>query len=654
MKAVRDKQRKAVEKPQQRVLTRKSVAVGMVLVAALAAAGASALVLRHRTLDRDVHLSLGCTPGEKDVYTLRYSSDGELTDSSLGLSKSDSPNLSATHIRAGADGRLVSACVSTTAESYTMAITVEGARGTFETRVGGEPGSSKPVESLVMGTTYITKDATGRTLGVRFDETMEETGRAIVRDMLSLAQLTLPKDRSTMPPWTIAEEDANGVYDAHYEVKDVDADTVTLSKARHNRAPEGQLRNHARKPHADASSDSGGTLRVAKTSGRAESANVAVALDLRVGDHSVGRTKSQLSLVRTSTEKLSVDELASLVRGYDEREARGGATSDLAAHDLDAHLEQRMQERELGSETWETLSKRIDDPESDRTKTFLKLKALFILQSERAKEAARALAGMKDAQAPSFLLLTGSLAASGTREAQKALVDAARASEPNSSRERSLVATLGTVKTPTPQTVTSLQQVQNGRGGEEIRGTARLALGSLAGELREKDPALAQSVVNDNVQSFRDATTPEDRALALLALGNAGAPDNVALAREALSDPDPRVRAAAVASLRFVMTMEAETMLAGAAGQDSSASVRAEALRSLAVRTVGAETLALATHVVKADGDQEVRMAAVLLLANELEQDPSLAQVLEDVGRTDRAAGVRNAAQMALLRSGKI
>ena len=85
-----------------------------------------------------------------------------------------------------------------------------------------------------------------------------------------------------------------------------------------------------------------------------------------------------------------------------------------------------------------------------------------------------------------------------------------------------------------------------------------------------------------------------------------------------------------------------DTLLAGVAAQDSSAHVRAEAVRSLAMRTLGRSSIELAARIAKMDVDQEVRLAAVLLLGSEFEHDPSLQPVLEDVSRTDREAGVRN------------
>ena len=55
-------------------------------------------------------------------------------------------------------------------------------------------------------------------------------------------------------------------------------------------------------------------------------------------------------------------------------------------------------------------------------------------------------------------------------------------------------------------------------------------------------------------------------------------------------------------------------------------------------------------YPLKADGDEDVRMAALQVVAGELERDPALLSPLEDVAHPERAKGVRTAAQLALQR----
>jgi hypothetical protein len=614
-------------------LVKRRVLTGIAFVA-VAAAGASAFFLR-RAPSVPVALSFECTPGEAQSFALRYLSEGTLEDTTFGLGNGKTGD--AVKARARVEGELVSTCVVSTHDEHTVALRFDDATVALEMP---SQASQKPADVLA-GTTFVTRDAHGRTKSIRFPDAMPEAGRNVVRDLLSLAQITLPETPAAA--WTAREQDQSGAYDAAYTLESTARESVAIRKERV------VAKASDKRPRAEPGESRGGIFRVNPVHHAVESADVTVALTLRVGDKTIGTTRAHVALDFRATTRESI---ASLTRELETLDRSLAAPSDLAASDVDARLEQHIQERELCDDTWESLLAKASAPEVDRAKAFLKLKALFLLHPESCAAAGRTLAAAKDPNAMSFLLVSGALTSAGTREAQKALTSAATSVVGNTPIERVLIGNLGLLKTPTDETVTMLDSVAHGNGDDESRGAARLARGSLAGEMAKTDAksVRASALVAEEVRAYQNASANEDRVLALLALGNAGSDEALAVASEALHDADPRVRLAAASSLRFIAAGAAEDLLANCAQSDDVSAVRAEAVRSLGYRVLSSPSLEIVAHAVKADRDEDVRMAALQVLARELDRDPALASVVEDVARDERASGVRNAAKMAMER----
>lgn len=620
-----------------RILTRKRIFVGLALAAV--AAGASASLVRRAAPPPSVPLAFGCTPGETHVYSLDYTSDGALTDPSFGLRASGSAPEPEQRVHAAVRGALTTTCVARTTEEHTVAMTFDVPEGALALPDGTEQRAAE----LLGGTTFVTRDARGHTKAIRFPAEMPEAGRNVVRDMLTLGQITLPA--SPAPTWSAEEIETSGPFEADYAVRAIGSDQVTLAKTRRGRPPHGQLRTEALRPHAEIDGDSaGGTIHIHHVLGADDflwGLDVTVPVALKVGSRTVGRTRGHLAVSHRAQSQADADALSLMLA-----ERAKGAQSDLAASDVDARLERRMQEDELGTDTWKTLSGRLDASAADRTKVYLKLKALFLLHPETCSKAGLELVATEDTHSTRFHLLAGALTAAGTKEAQQALVAAVRGSAGKLAHERALVGSLGMLKAPTKETIAELRTLRDSHAVEEVRGSARLALGSLA----KADPAQARQIVDSEIAAYRAANNGDDRALSLLALGNTGADDLLAIAREAFQDPDPHVRAAAASSLRFVTAGDAEDLLVSIAQKDSAATVRAEALHALGYRILGAPALEAVTAIVRSDPEEDVRMAAVQIIAKEIGHDGSLEGVLEEVTRTERAKGVRNAAQLALVR----
>ncbi|WP_394825917.1 HEAT repeat domain-containing protein [Pendulispora albinea] len=635
------------------VVTKKRVVLGAVLTAV--AVGAVALFVPMLRARSAVSLSFHCAPGEARIHTLSYSSEGKLLDPAFGLGGDQGGSKPEQSVRAKVDGKLAVACIASSDTEHTVSLSFENPTGTFSVQTENGDG---PMSALLAGETFVTRDALGHTKSIRFPESMPDKGRNLVREMLALGQVTLPGSVSAgagapepmadAKTWTAREETMNGAFDASYTVKAVQGDRVTLTKSLRPSGEAGRLHGEVMRPRVEQIDERASEFRVSRADGAVEGADVAVALVLKVGSRRIGETKARLVLAHVEKRTLSESELAMRARALEGAAAAGSPASDLAASDVDARLERNMQEKELGSDDWRTLSARNSDVEP--TKTYLKMKALFFLHPESCDQARRALTAMDDPNAARFQRVAAALASAGTPESQAALVSALRASDGKRAKEHALLGAMGFVKKPTAETMKVLDDIVSAKGDDEVRSTARFARASLAGQGADPNTPQARAVVKSEVAAYRSATGGEERTTALLALGNTGSQDVLDVAREALADSDPQVRAAGAASLRFVAAGEAEDLLVRVAANDSASAVRAEALRSLGLRILGEPAVQTVAGLAKADLEEDVRMMAVQVLARELDRDPGLEGLLDDIAQTDRARGVRNAATMTLQR----
>lgn len=611
----------------------------------MSAAGAAGAYLLQRQPAAIPALSLSCERGIEDVYAVSYASHGVLTDTAFGLGPAGAMPGEPLRVEAKVDGRMHAACIANTDEEQTLAVTFERVNGTFD--VPGATGAEREVANLLAGTTFVTRDARGRIKNIRFDAKTPENGRSLVRDILALGQITLPElGKPTPASWTAREEDTNGAYEGAYRVTKNEGGALTIAKARQSIAS--GSRSDKLRPAATSKDGSSATFRMKSAEHRVAGADVTSAIGLDVNGKSVGSTDAHLVSTFEESSALSDDAFAALRGALAMANARVGAPSDLAAHDVDARLDAMAQRKELGKDNWETLSQKLDRLEGSSTPLFLKLRALFRLDPSRCAAAGKRLAQMNDPNADAYAALASALADAGNAESQRALVDAARSAEGNVPSQRVLVATLGMAKSPTGEMIDSLRGLARETTSGEIAGTARLALGSLARDA-EVDPARAAALVASEVDACRHAQTSEEKIMALLTLGNSGAPQTLAIAREALGDPDPRVRAAAANALRFVESPEAEAALTILVGGDADAVVRAEAIRSLGFRTLGTPAVETIARAAETDRDEQVRLGAVKMLAGG-PFDPALGELFARVAVNDIANSVRTAARLALVR----
>ncbi len=626
-----------------RFMNRKTALAAVVV--SVAGLGAVALHFRAHKSVEAVAIAFSCEEGTEDVYSILYSSRGSASESPMAVIGGQ-PGGSQVHADASVQARMHVACASASAKEYRTALAFENVSGNLDVNHGGV--GSAPAAQLLVGTTMVSRNERGQVLGIRYDPRMPEGGRAMVRDILAFSQVTVANTDTPAVSWTTREEDVNGRYEASYRVVSNDKNVLSLLKDR--RTVDSNIKTAWQKPRAEAMKGSSAEYRINVGDKRLEAASVYLNFELKHKDTKLGSSSASLSLTYQLSERLSDEEKIALQATQTHTDSVS-SVSDLAASDRTGAIEEKIQRITLGDDTWTTLSKRLDQDSKDNTKDYLKLKALFYLHPETCAAGSRALTSIKDPNSKAFLRLTGALSAVGSSASQQALLDAARAKQADARISTVLVSSLGLTKTPTSETFEGLKQLSKTAPEQEVRDTARLALGNLARTAAESDPSKASNFVAGELNGWKSATSSQDKIMTLLVLGNVGSPAILPAAKEALSDPDPAVRVAAASALRFVDSPEAELLLVDRVANDPDSRVRAQAIGSLALRFGTTQTRDVVVKASQTDPDEPVRMAGVQWMAGELPQAPDLAEALEVIAANDRAVGVRNAARLALLRS---
>ncbi|WP_434390086.1 HEAT repeat domain-containing protein [Melittangium boletus] len=595
-------------------------------------------------------LTLTCVPGQSRVYALSYASRGQMSDPTFGLSAGDAPE--GQSVRTEVQGRWRETCVRGDATSHVLEVSVEDAKGQFLAQGGvGGGGAPSDVRELVAGQSYVELGADGVVKRIHFDARMSPLGQNLLRDMLSLRSMRVTGPTHDGATWSSDEEDANGPYSTTYTLTLPEEGLARISKGTRVYAPPASSQKMAKwAPLVRAKPSTGGELVLERDTLQPRSLRAHVEVELVASARTIGQSQSHLELSPTAQTAVAAVDTRALQDAYSTRAAQGGRPGDLAARDADARIEERIQREELGGDTWATLLEKAAASEPDRAKLFLKFKALFLLHPEACRDASALLATAKGPHELRFQLVAGALASAGTPEAQHALVAAVDATSDRLPHQRTLSSLLGTVSKPTSDTESLLRSLVKGHAQDEVRDTARLALGNVARSLQTDDPQRAERLIQDSLAYARSAREPEERVVALQALGNTGAPQGYEVIERTVREPDASLRQTGAAALRFMETDAAERLLLELASRDESDRVRSEAISALSFRTLSPMTVDTLKQRVRVDPSESVRQLLVKVLADEAPRYADISLTLEEVSRADASASVRKLATLVLLR----
>lgn len=274
----------------------------------------------------------------------------------------------------------------------------------------------------------------------------------------------------------------------------------------------------------------------------------------------------------------------------------------------------------------------------DRGYQFLRLAALMRLDPNAVEEARRAVL----ANAAGADVVVGAMGEAGTPQAQHTLASLLDSSALDGERRVQAAVALGLTGSPTTATLDALAQ-QSKQGGE-VGDTALLAYGNATLRMSDENPAEAARHVDDLLARLAQATTDEERAMVLRALGNTGDGRILPALSPYLAATSVMVRTAATEALRLVPGDEA--MIIAALG-DAVLDVRAAAVLAAANHDMNVLRPALA-GVLQRDREDSVRRAIIELAADA----PVLRPLLVEAAAHDADPELRALAKRLLDESG--
>lgn len=291
------------------------------------------------------------------------------------------------------------------------------------------------------------------------------------------------------------------------------------------------------------------------------------------------------------------------------------------------------------------------DTLQQRQRSLARLRALLDIDPRAVSDVVHALKHSETrGQAPALL---GALSDSISPEARDALADLGKDPTLPSDLRGDAITNLALQPKPSAQTFEDLQQLSASED-VAVRDSAVLGLGATARQAADADEtkALAEQAAQRLGQRAQDATDPEAKRLYLEGVGNAGGQNALEAAGKALTDANPELRAAGVASLRFAPAPHADTLIAKAWLEDASPLVREQAAFAAAFRLGSTILGQAAIQVLRTDSDGGVRQGAVKVMSEQFAEQPAAAEAIKSAlaaaAKGDADEGVQVAAARAL------
>lgn len=472
-------------------------------------------------------------------------------------------------------------------------------------------------------------DADGRITDVREDPVARKQVRHMVKTLLSVLQFVDPAHDGDS--WSVTEGDTAGEYQAAY--RELPSGAAAKRKVAYSSLQgisDIQLQRTATLSVVSSQStfqfdDSGNveSLRVAeKLSGSAEHA---------------GRFTSSTSI--TFVREHGNGPLP----GPSEEDLRNLSRADLFAFAKSLGLSPEVDHERIAGKDIDQLMDELDSlvvgtalldasPEEQRRSraNFASLASLFRLNAGAVDAAVERL--QRGTKNPSRLW--DSMAAAGSPAAQEGLRRVIEMPEWDDTQRRSQMIGLSLVSRPTQETLAFLHE----KFDDPVQGQqARYGFGSAIYHLREAAPEQAAAAFGQLTDELRGARTEHDVTDLLVAVGNSGMPEAVALAKGYAAQDNEMVRAAAAEAVRRVPSTEADQFLAEAITTDGHDFVRTQAVRAFSDRPVTEGAVQLLADVARNDASVVTREAALSVLARYATDHPELSAIVKEL--TEQSSG---------------
>jgi hypothetical protein len=215
-----------------------------------------------------------------------------------------------------------------------------------------------------------------------------------------------------------------------------------------------------------------------------------------------------------------------------------------------------------------------------------------------------------------------SVGAAGTPQAQAALLKVAQDGNRPLAERKEAVNAFHEVANGSDESMGKLMEIAD--KDPELRENALLAAGGLANRKRQTDPTASTAFTETMADRYGGAKTVAERVQILDAIGNSGNGAGLDTLVAALSDPSSEVRVAAANNLRLMPAPGADTILSGLLGAGTEPAVREAALFAIGFRQFGPLAPVLET-LLHSDPSAEVRMVALNAVVTFLQRDGATA-----------------------------
>ncbi len=643
------------------MLSRRAAAVGALLVAV--AVVAAFVVMRSRTGARESAFALDAAPassassrvaahrfvpGREVTYAVTYASDGALRVGEAAQ---------ASHLVSSVRAKLVRTVLGTSPREgielllyrfvgAEIAIAIdESSRATDAARIEADLARGLVVEMTRSGTIA----------SVRMDPAASSLSRAFARALAAWTQVALVSTDATS--WIAREIDTNGPLAAAYGVVPRPSSFGDVLSLRKTKRPLGTREGErAALGEMFLRAETGSTAVVEIDVDVAQGEVVEIAgdetTDATLGGQSLAHTRTTFDAERTSARVLDAAALAALA--VEIAPLLESAPMALDAHDatLGDSAKAEASRHWLGGATLAEITRGLDDearaPREGRSfDLFLKVQAYAFLHPAECEAIARLLHA-RPPRGSASATIVAALAATGSKEAQAALVGVVTAHGATADQMLRIVPSLGMLASPLQETEDAVRTLRDTSKRADVAATAALALGIMARSIAATSPARATRIVDEALARLaRDERDARDEAAVkhdLSVLGNTGSTrivdDVVRLSRSGT----PSVRAQAGFSLRFVADEAAEARLLELLARDDDVLVRARAAAALAYRDwTEASARTQRTRVVD-EPDAAVRAELLRTLYAMRSSDPSVVAFVKERGERDADATVRSVA----------
>jgi hypothetical protein len=469
--------------------------------------------------------------------------------------------------------------------------------------------------------TFATLSPQGRVLSLVMRPEAGRLSRSFLKAILGSIQFVMPLAES-QKSWEIKEDDPNGEYLAKYSV--TGPGSIEKEKIKYLEAvkKENNLQIHKSTNGLFKASYSQ-ELKLVRSIKGTETQQVTI------DGKKVSEAEISLDLSFVKSERLASAEIAKLRNHL--RTAKS-TPLPLSAPETEEEIERDIHTNELGVETFNSLAKKLtsldETKKEEHTSLYLKFKALLFLHPEESARVGELLSQTKSGSAQ-MILLSGALGSIGHKEAQIALANAIKSTK-DTQALLILLPTLGMVPSPVLEAEQVIKALAFGHNDCEIQNTAKLCLGVLVRNLQKESPVRADSIV-DEVLLNRSTKCADSTKQTILFLGNVGSLKALTTIEKYLNDPDAKIRAYAIYSLRRVNSPKVESYLLNALLGDSDSSVRNRAAFSLRFRQPDNRIFESHVQAFKSDDSTSVKME---LLRNFMEWRKQFPEGFEIVKKT--------------------